>query len=430
MKFKTLNHFSNAAMVIVFATAPVFATEPTALNWAKIAKQDIEAAYLHTAENHPGMVDAANPSFSSLLNSAKANALALAERVSSPQGYVAAIGRFNVTLADGHAGAFTRLPEDLQVVAKWPGFSAVWRGDKLVVNYSELDNIQSGLQVISCDAQPVAELLRQRVFQFKGQVQQPGHWWRYGHQLLIDEGNPFVTPLSACVLALPNGLEFTQKLTWSAQPEQAQQSITNALNGDRLPVGLHWRDDMAWVAMPTFGPNHDEVQLYENLFTDLATQQDKLQQAKAVVLDLRHNQGGSSYWGAKVAKGLWGEAPVEQLSNARSAAIEVWWRASAGNTNYMTDLIEYLEAQGQPALVPWIQKVRQGMQQAGEQGQEFYIEKDDKPSMATPDETLETSTFTTPVYVIVPSQCASACLDALDRSEERRVGKDGRGRVG
>ncbi|WP_404408110.1 peptidase [Pseudidiomarina marina] len=412
MKNSVLTYFSNAALIVFGSVSIPALASYDATNWAELARQDILEAYNQTAANHPGMVDINNPSFPELLIEAKNSALSLAEQAKSAQGLMAAVGRFNTVLQDGHAGAFTRIPEELQVPVKWPGFTAVWRGEDLVINYTERELAEVGSRLIRCDGVEIKTLLRDQVFQFRGQVEQPGHWWRYGHELLIDRGNPFVQSPSTCQFVNNQGATHSLKLTWSEMPEQATQAITFALNGDRIPVGLAWRGSLAWIAMPTFGPEAEDVARYEQLFKDLQEQQDKLAGATAVILDLRHNQGGSSYWSRKVAEGLWGEAPVNQLRQEKFSSTEVWWRASAGNTAYMADLINILSSRGQQELVSWIQGVQSGMQHAIDAGDDFYVEANaemtNENGMTTP------STFTTPVYVIVPGQCASACLDAID----------------
>ena len=50
------------------------------------------------------------------------------------------------------------------------------------------------------------------------------------------------------------------------------------------------------------------------------------------------------------------------------------------------------------------------MQAAYEKGEQFYVEIVPQSNK----QCQKRQSFTTPVYVIVPGQCASACLDALD----------------
>jgi hypothetical protein len=396
--------------------APLLPT--TAQGWAELARQDVEAAYQITAENHPGMADSQNPGFQQQLMQAKTNALVLATQVSDAYGYEAVIDRFSTSLQDGHAGAYARLPESVPSIRRWPGFNTVWRGDALWVYHSEQAGVTAGMQVLSCDGKPVESLIKDRVFAFAGQADQPGHWWSYGGRLMLDDGNPFNPPLKQCQLVKPGAEAVAITLNWQPRPESAMQHVQAAYNGDKLAVGLSWQQqDIAWIAMPTFSPEADDIKLYESLFSTLEQQRPRLLQAKAIVLDLRHNQGGSSYWSVQVASALWGKKRVGSLRDALFSNTEVWWFASRGNTDYVKSLYDVLKTQGQTDMLPWIQAVGLGMQKSLDSGNAFYIEGNDSETDAAsvqPDTTHELPTLQVPVYVIMPGQCASACLDAVD----------------
>ncbi|MDF3124883.1 S41 family peptidase [Rheinheimera sp. 1928-s] len=390
----------------------------TAQGWAELARQDIEAAYQITAENHPGMADKQNPGFQQQLLQAKTNALLLVTQVTDAYGYEAVIERFSTSLQDGHAGAYAQLPDSVPAIRRWPGFNTVWRGDALWVYYSEQAGVTAGMQVLSCDGKAVESLIKDRVFAFAGQANQPGHWWSFGSRLMLDDGNPFNPPLKQCQLVKPGAEAVAVTLNWQPRPESAMQHVKAAYNGDKLPVGLSWQQkDIAWIAMPTFSPEADDIKLYESLFSSLEQQRPRLLEAKAIVLDLRHNQGGSSYWSVQVANALWGEKRVESLRNALFSNTEVWWFASPGNTAYVKSLYDVLKTQGQTDMLPWIQAVGSGMQKSLDSGKAFYVEGDDSEAdaaSAQPEATQELQPLQAPVYVIMPGQCASACLDAVD----------------
>src|SRR3990167_3327879 len=192
----TLLCFSCSALIASEKDTKALPT--TAQGWVELSRQDIEAAYQITAENHPGMADSQNPGFRQQLLQAKTNALLLVTQVKDAYGYEAVIERFSTSLQDGHAGAYATLPDLVTPIRRWPGFNAVWRGDALWVYYSEQAGVSAGMQIVSCDGKPVESLIRDRVFPFAGQVDQPGHWWSYGGRLLLDDGNPFNKPLKQC----------------------------------------------------------------------------------------------------------------------------------------------------------------------------------------------------------------------------------------
>jgi len=413
----TLTLFSALPLGLMAAEQQVI-MPTTAQGWAELARQDIEAAYQITAENHPGMADAQNPYFHRQLLQAKTNALLLVPQVNSAYGYEAVIERFSTSLQDGHAGAFAVLPDSVKLIRSWPGFNAVWRGDALWVYHSEQPDVVAGMKVVSCDGKPVEQLLKDRFFAFAGQASQPGHWWSYGSRLLLDDGNPFNKPLQQCQFLKTGNEVVDLRLNWVDRPESAMQYVTAAYNGDKLAVGLSWQQqDVAWIAMPTFSPEPNEIKQYETLFSDLEQQRSRLLEAKAIVLDLRHNQGGSSYWSHQVAGILWGKPLFERKSTALFSRTEVWWFASRGNTDYVKSLYDVLKEQGQTESLPWIQAVGQGMQKSLDSGKAFYVEGSDTETdiaQAQQHKTADLPALQAPVYVIMPGQCASACLDAVD----------------
>ncbi|WP_259398879.1 S41 family peptidase [Pseudoalteromonas sp. SG45-2] len=378
--------------------------------WRTVIENDIQAAYNITAQNHPGMFDANNPAFPDLLKQAKAQALKLSTQASGPQVHAAAISRFSTILQDGHAGAFSSVDRPAR---RWPGFRAVWRGDALKVYYSETKNISKGDVVSQCDGQSTDTLMRERIFKFHGEVAQPGHWWQQGWRLLIDEGNPFLTPLKECEFVKANGNTYTQVLNWSVRPKSASRHLENAYNGDELPIDLTWPDkNIAWIAMPSFSSTDKQTAAYNKVFEKIQQQRSKLLTAKAVVLDLRHNQGGSSYWSSQIAKELWGEKVVEQKANDKSQNTQVWWRASKDNTDHVVSLLEIVK--DQPELLKIVKTVAAGMALSLKNDAPFYVEQETNTLINMTQKPLA-SDFKTKVFVIVPPQCASACLDALDK---------------
>ncbi|MBB1336624.1 S41 family peptidase [Pseudoalteromonas sp. SR44-2] len=412
IKTKITNHVLLCALLlspfINAAQEPILPTTPE--QWRSITERDINAAYSISAQNHPGMFDANNAAFPDLLNQAKAEALALSSQASGPQVHVAAIARFSTVLQDGHAGAFSSVERPAR---RWPGFTALWRGDALKVYYSENKNISKGDVVSQCDGQSTDTLMRKRIFKFHGEVAQPGHWWQQGWRLLIDEGNPFLTPLKECEFVKANGDTYTHVLNWSVKPKSASKHLENAYNGDELSIDLTWPEkNIGWIAMPSFSSTDQQTAAYNKVFEKIQQQRSKLLTAKAVVLDLRHNQGGSSYWSSQIAKGLWGQKVVEQKANNTSQNTQVWWRASKDNTDYVESLFSVVK--DQPGVLKTLKTVAAGMALSLENDAPFYVEEKTNTLNNIPQKPL-VSDFKTKVFVIVPPQCASACLDALDK---------------
>jgi len=190
--------------------------------------------------------------------------------------------------------------------------------------------------------------------------------------------------------------------------------LGKATDGERTPIGLSEpRPGLFLIGMSDFQPNEAGVKAYRALYSELAQRRDELRRARAVVIDLRFNNGGSSEWSQEGAEVLWGKAIVEQRVQDYSKAAQIWWRASEGNTAYMAELVAKLRRDGQAEYADAMETVRSGMRKALASGQPFYAEEDSKAGNSAAVISAD-SDFTAPVYVITRGPCASACLDAVD----------------
>lgn len=391
----------------------------TAADWRHAAIIDIDAAYQLSLENHPGTYDPANPDFLKNLQSAKAYGLSLAVKVADAAGYVAATQGFNVRIHDGHAGMSHSLDASLLPKVRWPGFITVWRGDGLYVLASGAGGPQVGAEVIACDGKPIKQIISTNVFGFQGRIDEAGHWWVRAPRVFLDRGNPFVVTPKRCQFSL-NGKRIEKQLHWTVITEQGNQWLQESFNGERLEVGMSEpRRKLFWLAMPTFQPDEKQRDAYRLMLKALAEHRQNFLNADAVVIDLRQNQGGSSEWSQLFAEALWGKPRVDRRVAAYGAKTEVWWRASQGNTDFVSGLVEVLTQQKQIEGAQWAKTQSEGMQLALARGDKFFVEVDPNtaaqlPADANADMPGDPAVFKTPVYVIVPGQCASACLDAID----------------
>lgn len=398
--------------------APAAGAQRSAAQWQHAAIDDIEAAYRITLENHPGAVDPANPAFLKNLAIAKSQALALATKVVNGGGYVAAVSRFNVLIHDGHAGIASALGPAETVPVRWPAFITVWRTEGLYVGFAEPDGPPVGAKVIACDGRPIKQLITDNVFAFQARVDEPGHWWVHARKVFFDEGNPFISIPKHCQF-VSNGKLMERDLVWKPMNDQARKWRNDSYNGDVLKVGLtEPRPKLFWVAMPTFAPDEQEREAYRAMIKEVDSNRSRYLDADAIVIDLRDNQGGSSAWSSAFAGALWGKERVERRTTALFAKTEVWWRASSDNTRYMSELVDELARQKQTEATQWARAKSAGMQGALARGDKFYVDRNDahasSPSAQKADVQGDPLAFTKPLYVVVPGQCASACLDALD----------------
>ena len=310
------------------------AAQPPALSadeWKQAATTDIEAAYLVTLDDHPGVYDPANPVFAQNLEKAREGALAMAAQVRDGAGYGAALQHFNGLIRDGRAGVVLR---DVPTVPlRWPGFISAWRGENMFVTATTPGGPAVGARIADCDGTPIAQLVERNVFEFGTRSGGMGPWWAYAADVFIDQGNPFVTLPVQCIF-IDEGRESRLTLTWRDMDDGAQRLRDDSFNGVPLPIGVTQpRKGLYWFALPTFQPNDAERLAYGAMLQDVQANRARYLDADAVVIDLRGNQGGNPSWGVDFARALWGQARVDR--RMRLATGEVAWSASS---SWMSDV--------------------------------------------------------------------------------------------
>jgi Peptidase family S41 len=410
------------ACLTCIPSAALFATDTTPaekpVNWRTAAITDLEAAYKETAENHPGMFDKTNPDFPALLAKARAAAMQLAKKTKTAGGYEAVMGRFKSVLNDGHAGAYTNVPEKLSPPIRWPGFVAAWRGEAMYVYKSDAGGPIAGAQITTCDGKPIKALVERNVFDYRSGRSVPGDWWSNARRLFVDTGNPFIKLPKNCTF-VANGKAEQRQLTWSALPDHYQAWKDGSANGERLPIGLTEKSPgFFWFAMQDFQPDDTGLAAYKTMFAETAAKRDILLSAKAIILDLRFNQGGSSTWSKSLAGLLWGQSRLERQVEYHNRNVEIWWRPTQGNENAALAYKAEFTKQGNTEMVGHFDNLISSFAAARKEGKTFWVEgsNEGQPEIPTPAANIDGDppALTTPVYVIVPGQCASACLDAID----------------
>ncbi|GGY55229.1 S41 family peptidase [Pseudoduganella albidiflava] len=384
--------------------------------WQAAAARDIAAAYDITLANHAGARDPHNPAFVGNLEAARDHGLALAARVADANGYVAALQGFTARIHDGHAGVRPRIDSSVRARRQWPGFVAAWRGD-LYVYAAEEGAARQGERIVSCDGKLARQLMTENVFAFEGRIDEEGQWWSLAPWLFVDSQNPFLARPARCVFEWGGG-RIERELAWRPMTAQALTWRDDNLAPDTLPVGLtEPRPKLFWMAMPTFHPSDAERASYHAVYRQVETQRERLLDADAVVIDLRRNGGGNSVWSGQFAAALWGADRVRRLAEARTASERVWYRATPDNIAHFRSIVETFTAKKETAIAAWAAALEAGMRAALAAGKPYYIANEDAPpAQANPQANRpgDPPAFTRPVYVIVPGDCASACLDAID----------------
>jgi hypothetical protein len=403
-------------LALAAGAAPAQDAPAPSRDWKALARQDVLAAYESYVANHPGMYDPLDKGFPERLKRARDAGLRVADSAAGSAGYADALGAFSAELSDGHALAFAKQGmSSAQLPREWPGFIAAWRGARLLVHQAAPGApAPAGSEIVGCDGLPAGDFVKKRLGYRGFRPKEAGHWWARSSQAF------FSTPLNQagrpdiCTFRGPDGRTRQARLTYSAVPEDFTTRLGLATDGERTAIGLtEPRPGIFLVGMPDFQPDADGVKAYRALFEALAARRAELGRAKAVVIDLRYNNGGSSSWSRQAAQALWGKEAVDARMDDFFKDVRIWWRASPDNVAYMSEMEAKIRGDGNAEVADGMRDVGAGMKAALAKSEPFFVEGEEKADSVRP-ATLPATDFRTPVYVITPGRCASACLDALD----------------
>ena len=379
--------------------------------WSNAARRDVEAGYQLFRDNHPGWEDKTNSGFRAQLERARKLGLAAASMAKDEAGYEDALGGFSAALSDGHARLIAT-DSDPNAAPRWPGFTTAWRGQRLLVaEASPTSPAPIGAEIVRCGGKPIRQFITARLEARGMRPSEAGQWWSKSARALIDSSDASGPPPSECLFRV--GSQTNQRqLQWTPAPSDLPDRLKRASDGERTPIGLHEpRPGLFLIGLPDFDPDEAGRAAYRQMFGELEAKRESLRRAKAIIIDLRYNDGGADEWSLETAKALWGRGSVEAARADSQKAVQIRWRASPGNIAYVNQLTTRLRQQGSLQTADEIGKAAQAMQLALSVGHPFASDSDNEHPVAA---IKQASHFTTPVYVIVPGRCASACLDAVD----------------
>jgi hypothetical protein len=393
--------------------APLEATgspaQPAAVDWQAATREDVLEAYDIFSHHHPGMFDPNNPSFPKQLRLARDAALTFARRVHDDEGHMRAVALFNSVLSDGHARVVVGYNGHGM---RWPGFTTVWRGRALYVFDAATKGPRRGSALLGCDGRDARSLIREATF-LDGRSNEEGQWWVNAPMFFWRNGSSYDPLPRACTFRNPDGQATTYRLNWRPIDERVFDHWIQ--QWQREPVGLTQpKPGIEWITLSTFSPDEQGRAQYDRLFRDLDARSQQISAARALVIDLRNNNGGSSSWSEDVANRLWGKAAVDWALAKYFQHTQIWWFADAPNIAHLRDSAAKVRAEGRPQADEGIDflELADRLEFATKRGKHFYIE--DFGAVLSRHVTNAAPRPLPPVYVVVDGGCASACLDALD----------------
>jgi hypothetical protein len=380
-------------------------------NWRAATREDVLQSYDIFRLHHPGMFDPDNPGFPAQLRRARDRALAFVPNVHDDEGHMLALALFNSVLADGHAHVVVGYNGHGFL---WPGFDTVWRDHALHVLDAAADGPWRGSILVACDGREARGLIRDSAFlSMGGRPREEGQWWVNASFFFWRAQSSYVSLPRACTFRSADGRTASYRL--NRQPADERVFGQWAEQWRREPIGLtEPRSGIYRITLSTFSLDEKGRSQYDKLFRDLDADAQQIAAARAIVIDLRNNNGGSSSWGEDVADRLWGKAAVDAAMAKYFRRTQVLWLADSANVAHLREFAAKFRAEGRPQMDEGIHlaDLATRLERARMRGKHFYVE--DYGAILSRQATDATPRLLPPVYVITDGGCASACLDAVD----------------
>lgn len=406
---------SYAAALLAIA-GPAGAQSDIPRDWRATLSRDAQALHDNIAANHPGPVNPEDPGFARHNDAELKRALKRARSAQTYGDYYFALREYVSSFNDGHLsfGAIGATPNNF----RWPGFLAAYgaRGGYTVVDRADNVPVPIGARLVGCDGRSAGRFAAETLGRDWGRWELESQRLEMGGSLFVDESNRYVRMPKGCTFLMGGR---RQKVTLEWRPIGFRELMTR-LYGGRVDEPRHFgtrvlANGIRWYSLPSFNgdPNSDAGRGLPPLVAEMQADRATLARAPAIVLDLRRNDGGSSDWSYQIAVVLWGRAAINA---APVAKIKINWRASPANLAALETGYARRRDSASPEMRRWYESAITGIRGAiAEHKQLWRHTEDEHPaSLPVPGEEPASPRLTAPIYFLTDSNCASACLDAVD----------------
>ena len=392
----------------------VVAAQDTA--WSKLYLRDLDSLRAAIAANHPGMLDAQNPEFARTVQRAFSEASALAPRIDNFASFRIGLTRFINQFQDEHLQIGFSLRVDSLREA---GLVVNYRGGAFYVvdvhqRYANASRLV-GARLVSCDGAPARDGFLDRVLWWRGRPAVEADWYRQAPLYFIDYGPPTPPAPATCTFATVNG-QVTLPLQWRVTGAAAVNAVLQrAMPARAREFGAERpAADVLWARLPSFAANE------EPMLGGMRATLDSLRSFvktnprwRAIVFDLRGNDGGSSTWGDEIAQILFGPEWQRQTAAYLFDGVYTEWRLSDDNIKSMRGIQQQImkrDGAGHPSAIAFRQFV-DSAEVEFKRGVKYYGTRRVRTGAPMPVPVEVPGK----VIVLTTPSCFSACLDFLDR---------------
>jgi hypothetical protein len=324
------------------AALAALAVPAQAQNWSTAAKQDLKAIHDTLAANSPAPhVERDSAGFRSWLDAGYAQVTALdLNKINNPAAYDYALRAYVGGFRDANIQVLPNwAPPAPWYAVTWPGFSTAWRNNGYVVAYSaggsKLPPV--GAQLTACDKKPIADIAKQRLDRFEGNLNLESDRFKTAPYLLWERANPWIGLVPLKCDFLVNGKKKSYTITPQIGGEAERKAAFMAAAAKPQGIGLEQVNGGYWISLHTL----EEGQPWDGLFAQIDGARDAIRNAPVVVIDLRGADAGTAARGYSVINRLWDPVFIQ---SKQPTSVDMAYRVSPNNRAFYADALARMNA--------------------------------------------------------------------------------------
>lgn len=386
-------------------------------DWRAATIEDLDAARSIIDQHTPAHADKENSRMAAWFDKGYEIAKGRAESVTNYAGWHAVLSAYVNGFGDPHLSLSA---EDGLPVGRWPGFVVGARGaDAQVVWRADDAAPRIGAKLRGCDGADVATLAERNIFSHTLNARLAVDQRKAIPRLFLDRGVPFAPPIKTCQFEPGGSIDLSWRPVPQSLDDPMWRAYRDAALGPRTVPGLSRpAPGIVWIGAPGFLPIGDDNKNMTALVKAVREEAAQIRSARAIVIDVRGNSGGSSAWGDRLAAAIWGEDILKryQLDTSGEA---VDWRASKANADYVKagSMLLRIRFPGSGIGKEWGETIGPGIARAVKEGRPFFRNGAERPWVGgglTRARPKGPSPIPATVYFLTNGSCASACLDFAD----------------
>jgi hypothetical protein len=422
----------NAAKIVVLllllSSVCVVVIYFTLLTPQKRAIKHLGFIHQSITEMHPAVLDASALDFQTWHKTAYESTKALLPSVHSVADERALLNYYFAGYKDSHLAGY--LADSIYSLFERP--TEQWAGWLMAATASGYEVIYSlggdlypevGMQLISCDNQPIDELLQSRYAPYidmrwslliaRDQVVKALTQQREGYEVLA---RPYI---SQCAFKRTAGKEVYFPFAWQPLGETNKRHI-NSLNFKKytFPSLTYKENNVAWINVSDFKlESASAYESHQQLLKDL----NLLQGNETLVFDLRLNSGGNSGFGNEILTAVFGRSGMMYLETQlveKFGASESFYRPSWSFYWSRDYAIKQLIASqgGNSSQVKWMSAINERLKKALENNEQRFSQQEALAGLMDGSEEAESEgwNYRGKVIVITDKRCVSSCLNFMD----------------